>query len=148
MTDSSKSFEIWYKKMILEAVIEWSINPNEDAKIMCELKLKRMEFMPDRYSNNDVQGLFEAWQAAQVDQSDTVAKLREQNLQLQAEISGLKRHLIRVIGDHIAPEHCYSTGPLTGDVIYDLISCPSCAALEFLSTQPTTIAEHDETAHQ
>lgn len=33
------------------------------------------------------------------------------------------------IGDHHAPADCYSTGPMTGDQITDLILCPACAAV-------------------
>lgn len=35
----------------------------------------------------------------------------------------------RAIGDHIAPEHCYATGPLTGGSIRDLVQCPACSAI-------------------
>ncbi len=34
----------------------------------------------------------------------------------------------RAIGDHIAPEHCYATGPKTGDALADLVECPACIA--------------------
>lgn len=33
----------------------------------------------------------------------------------------------RAIGDHFAPDHCYATGPVTGDAIRDLIQCPACS---------------------
>lgn len=33
----------------------------------------------------------------------------------------------RAIGDHIAPDHCYSTGPLTGNAYHDLVECPECS---------------------
>jgi hypothetical protein len=33
----------------------------------------------------------------------------------------------RAIGGHIAPEHCYSTGPLTGNSYRDLVECPACS---------------------
>lgn len=32
----------------------------------------------------------------------------------------------RAIGEHIVPEYCYSTGPLTGDPVLDLVECPAC----------------------
>lgn len=32
----------------------------------------------------------------------------------------------RANGDHSAPHDCYATGPLTGDPIRDLVSCPGC----------------------
>jgi len=33
----------------------------------------------------------------------------------------------RAIGDHIAPNDCYTTGPLTGDDYRDLVECPACS---------------------
>lgn len=36
----------------------------------------------------------------------------------------------RAIGDHAAPGDCYATGPLTGGIIRDLISCPACSFIE------------------
>lgn len=29
---------------------------------------------------------------------------------------------------HIAPEHCYATGPKTGNEFHDLVRCPGCCA--------------------
>lgn len=36
----------------------------------------------------------------------------------------------RVVGDHHAPQDCFSSGPLTGTAEDDM--CPACAALRFL----------------
>lgn len=36
----------------------------------------------------------------------------------------------RAIGDHAAPNDCYSTGPLTGDNYIDLVQCPACTFIE------------------
>jgi hypothetical protein len=33
----------------------------------------------------------------------------------------------RAIGDHFAPDHCYATGPMTGDPVRDLVQCPACS---------------------
>lgn len=33
----------------------------------------------------------------------------------------------RAIGDHFVPDHCYATGPMTGDPIRDLVECPACS---------------------
>ena len=33
----------------------------------------------------------------------------------------------RARGEHIAPEHCYTTGPTTGDPYRDLVECPACS---------------------
>lgn len=33
----------------------------------------------------------------------------------------------RAIGDHYAPDHCYATGPMTGDHFRDLVQCPACS---------------------
>lgn len=35
----------------------------------------------------------------------------------------------RAIGDHIAPEHCYATGPATGSPAMDYLQCPACSAI-------------------
>ena len=37
------------------------------------------------------------------------------------------------LGDHFAPDHCYSTGPKTGDPFTDLVWCPGCALLKAFS---------------
>jgi hypothetical protein len=39
------------------------------------------------------------------------------------------REARRAIGDHIAPDHCYATGPLTGNEYRDLVECPACSAI-------------------
>ena len=31
--------------------------------------------------------------------------------------------------DHDVPSSCYSTGPLTGDVVQDFLACPGCRAV-------------------
>ena len=33
----------------------------------------------------------------------------------------------RAIGDHFAPNDCYATGPVTGNIARDLIECPACS---------------------
>jgi DNA-binding FadR family transcriptional regulator len=33
----------------------------------------------------------------------------------------------RAIGEHFAPDHCYATGPVTGDAFRDLVQCPACS---------------------
>jgi len=54
---------------------------------------------------------------------------------LKAENANLEFLLQHVIGDHCAPNDCYATGPLTGNPIADLVSCPSCAALDYLASK-------------
>ena len=44
----------------------------------------------------------------------------------------------RAIGDHHAPDHCYATGPMTGDRIRDLIQCPACS---FIAMYDAAIAK-------
>lgn len=44
----------------------------------------------------------------------------------------------RAIGDHNAPTDCYATGPLTGNVIRDLVECPACA---FIAAYDAAIAK-------
>lgn len=33
----------------------------------------------------------------------------------------------RAIGSHVVPDHCYATGPKTGDEYRDLVECPACS---------------------
>ena len=33
----------------------------------------------------------------------------------------------RAIGEHFVPDHCYATGPVTGDEYRDLVQCPACS---------------------
>lgn len=35
----------------------------------------------------------------------------------------------RAIGEHLAPNDCYATGPMTGDEFRDLVQCPACSAI-------------------
>lgn len=44
----------------------------------------------------------------------------------EATVERLRAHLERVIGEHIAPGDCYSTGPQFGDARD--FTCPSCDA--------------------
>lgn len=39
----------------------------------------------------------------------------------------------RANGDHTAPHDCYATGPMTGDPIRDLVSCPGCELVAALA---------------
>ncbi len=52
-------------------------------------------------------------------------------LEQAAQIEMLKAQMLRIIGEHYAPNDCYSTGPLHGD--FRDHSCPSCEGLEMLS---------------
>lgn len=54
-----------------------------------------------------------------------IARLRE----AERERDAWRAQLKRVVGEHSSPNDCYATGPLTGDPIRDLISCPSCEAI-------------------
>ena len=57
---------------------------------------------------------------------EAAAELRR----LHSEVETL-RNLAKVgrlvVGDHHAPNDCYSTGPMTGDPVTDLVACPSCS---------------------
>ena len=66
---------------------------------------------------------------------DDAHRLCAQLAERGARIAELEAHLRRVIGDHNAPRDCYSTGPMTGDPILDLVICPSCSAMEFLARE-------------
>lgn len=48
------------------------------------------------------------------------------NYQFCAAVAELIEAAKRANGDHTAPHDCYATGPLTGDPIRDLVSCPGC----------------------
>lgn len=61
---------------------------------------------------------------------------KQQVLNAQADNARLRKQLIRVVGDHNPPRDCYATGPMTGNEIEDLVSCPSCEA-EVLLAIPT-----------
>jgi len=59
----------------------------------------------------------------------------KENKRIKAQNAELEFLLRRVIGEHFVPEDCYATGPSTGDPIADLISCPSCSALDYLASR-------------
>ena len=46
---------------------------------------------------------------------------------------------------HHVPEDCWATGPMTGDPIADLVTCPGCAAIACIdaatATPPAEVAE-------
>jgi hypothetical protein len=44
----------------------------------------------------------------------------------------------RAIGEHFVPDHCYATGPLTGDSFRDLVQCPACS---FIAMYDAAIAK-------
>ena len=53
---------------------------------------------------------------------------REQLAASQAREQKFRGQLQRVVGSHNPPNDCYATGPLTGNEVEDLVSCPSCEA--------------------
>lgn len=62
-----------------------------------------------------------------------VKRLQDQLLVMQLSIQRKDealRRARRAIGDHVAPEECYATGPLTGNDYLDLVQCPACHFLE------------------
>lgn len=50
-------------------------------------------------------------------------ELVEMNKELLAALNEARR----AIGEHFAPNDCYTTGPMTGDHFRDLIQCPACS---------------------
>jgi len=40
------------------------------------------------------------------------------------------REMRRAVGDHFPPNDCYATGPVTGNIMRDLVQCPACSAIE------------------
>ena len=67
-------------------------------------------------------------------QSETLSKAyglcEQQRAAAMARIAELETLLVaarRAIGDHYAPDHCYATGPVTGDPYKDLVECPACS---------------------
>ena len=63
---------------------------------------------------------------------DTAGWMSEANARLIAEAPALVdalREGVRAIGDHFAPNDCYVTGPVTGDLFRDLVQCPACSFL-------------------
>ncbi len=63
-------------------------------------------------------------------------------------IAALEEGLRRVIeaaersqGDHIAPDDCFATGPLTGNPIADLVACPGCTQKQEISDARALLSE-------
>lgn len=54
-------------------------------------------------------------------------KLRADAGRSKTQLADLKMLAARALGEHNSPSDCYSTGPLTGDPIVDLVQCPGCA---------------------
>lgn len=53
-----------------------------------------------------------------------IQKLLDENDRLREALEIAEKELT-----HAVPGSCYSTGPMTGDPIQDLVACPGCAAL-------------------
>lgn len=52
---------------------------------------------------------------------------------LQKRIAELEAGLLearRAIGDHYTPDHCYATGPITGNYFRDFVECPACSFIK------------------
>lgn len=57
--------------------------------------------------------------------SRNLVKLEQQRDELLAALEEARR----AIGEHLAPNDCYATGPMTGDEFRDLVQCPACSAI-------------------
>ena len=62
-----------------------------------------------------------------------LAKEKKENEALRKDVERLGYILRRVIGEHCAPNDCYSTGPITGTVADHV--CPSCEGLKYLDSR-------------
>lgn len=72
--------------------------------------------------------------ASEMERTEEVIRLRDANADLVKALKEARR----AIGDHFAPNDCYSTGPLTGDLIRDLVECPACS---FIKMHDATLAK-------
>ena len=68
----------------------------------------------------DIQAARDEWQAVRRKLADATDLLHEQAKALRQAREAL---------EHIAPDDCWSTGPLTGDAIKDHVICPGCVAI-------------------
>lgn len=59
-----------------------------------------------------------------------IDRLKQERDELVAQVDVMRAALRRVIGEHCAPNDCYSTDPLHGD-IRDIL-CPSCEGVQIL----------------
>lgn len=57
---------------------------------------------------------------------NTAMRVRQVLTEAMPALAELIEAARRANGDHTAPHDCYATGPLTGDPIRDLVSCPGC----------------------
>ena len=48
--------------------------------------------------------------------------------------------------EHEVPHGCWATGPMTGDIVQDLIVCPGCTAVEAANAALNDSGEHPDTA--
>lgn len=51
----------------------------------------------------------------------------------------------RAIGDHFAPNDCYSTGPVTGNAFRDLVECPACTFIAKYDALEATLPQQAAT---
>jgi hypothetical protein len=64
--------------------------------------------------------------------AEQITSYREQATKIEKQRDELLAALRDVIGSHFAPNDCYSTGPMMGNAVYDLVRCPSCCGLSLI----------------
>jgi hypothetical protein len=67
----------------------------------------------------------------------TIPNVSDDALRIAEEANDLIKVLHegrRAIGEHIVPDHCYATGPLTGDEFRDIVQCPACSFIAMYDT--------------
>lgn len=99
----------------------WRCPRNDDAHALC----KRVA---------ELETLAKSVHKAESERDEARSQLRESQ---ECELA-LREILKDVIGDHSAPNDCYATGPMTGNALYDLVRCPACCAIKYLSNTSAT----------
>jgi hypothetical protein len=71
---------------------------------------------------------------ARTEQATEIAELKAK----LAELLRVLKEGRRAIGDHYVPDHCYATGPMTGNDHRDLVECPACS---FIAMYENTVTK-------
>jgi hypothetical protein len=81
-----------------------------------------------------LQPKWEGYVQAKTEQAAEIAQLKVQ----LAKLLRVLKEGRRAIGDHYVPDHCYATGPITGNDHRDLVECPACS---FIAMYENTITK-------
>ena len=125
------------RKMVAEATTgPWNADGPVWNRVVYSSLENRICFMAHSNGLNDGRDIANS---RLIYQAPTLATDLADALEQEAKLRAALIEGRRAIGTHHAPDDCYATGPMTGDVFRDLIQCPACSFIAMcaaLGVQP------------